>query len=91
MPRYIPLTDIDLDNPSLMIDSEVPPLSIHATALARIRAATEMMESLSRTEVARADGVDLQHIAQAATMLMRDGCDLLGVLGIQLRALPAKL
>ncbi|NBA96381.1 short-chain dehydrogenase [Pseudomonas sp. R5(2019)] len=86
MPQYIPLTDIDLDTPALMIDSQASLVSIHATALYRIRSATQMMESLARTEITHVDGTDLQHIAQAATMLLRDGCDLLDVLGRQLKA-----
>ena len=43
------------------------------------------METFSRREVQNADSVDLKHLAMTATLLLRDGCDLLDVLASQLR------
>ena len=85
MPQYIPLTSTTSDTPSLLINTQASPSELHSNAAARILAATQLMESLSKTDIDNADGIDLKHIAQAATLLLRDGCDLLDVLGRQLR------
>jgi hypothetical protein len=85
VPQYIPLTSNDCDTPSLLINTQSSPAELHGNAAARILAATQLMESLSKTDIDNADGIDLKHIAQAATLLLRDGCDLLDVLGRQLR------
>ncbi|SDS57107.1 hypothetical protein SAMN05216598_2002 [Pseudomonas asplenii] len=86
MTKYIPLTAIDCLVPSLLIDSESPLDVLHANATARIRAATQMLESLARIELHNANDIDFQQILQLPAMVLRDGCDLMDVLGWRLRA-----
>ncbi|MGR4041909.1 short-chain dehydrogenase [Pseudomonas sp. 910_21] len=57
-------------------------LWLHANGAARLPAVTPL-ESLSRAELKSADDTDLQHISNAAAILLRDSCDLLGVMGWQ--------
>lgn len=82
---FIPLTAIDCTIPALLIDRNAPLDVLHANAIARILAVTQLMEMFSSREVQEADSVDLKHVATVATLLLRDGCDLLDVLGWRLR------
>ena len=82
---FIPLTAIDCTIPALLIDRNAPLDVLHANAIARILAVTLLMEMFSSREVQEADSVDLKHVATVATQLLRDGCDLLDVLGWRLR------
>lgn len=84
-PPFIPLTAIDCTIPALLIDRNAPLDVLHANAIARILAITQLMEMFSSREVQEADSVDLKHVATVATLLLRDGCDLLDVLGWRLR------
>ncbi|MQT32841.1 short-chain dehydrogenase [Pseudomonas sp. FSL R10-1350] len=85
MNQYIPLTAIDCLIPSLLIDRQSPPDVLHANAAARILAVTQLFESLNRLDLSATDGVDLKHITQPCAILLRDGCDLLDVLGQRLQ------
>lgn len=85
MNQYIPLTAIDCLIPSLLIDRQSPPDVLHANAAARILAVTQLFESLNRLDLSAADGVDLKHITRPCAILLRDGCDLLDVLGQRLQ------
>ncbi len=82
---FIPLTAIDCLIPALLIDRNAPADVLHANAAARVRAATQLMETLSNRDLELADTVDLRQIATVAMILLRDGCDLLDVLGWHLR------
>ena len=82
---FIPLTAIDCLIPALLIDRNAPVDVLHANAAARVRAATQLMETLSNRDIELADTVDLRQIATVAMILLRDGCDLLDVLGWHLR------
>ena len=79
------MTAIDCLIPAILIDRNAPPDVLHANAAARILAATQMMETLAHRDLERADAVDLKQIATVAMILLRDGCDLLDVLGWRLR------
>ena len=81
----IPLTAIDCTIPALLIDRSAPLDVLHANAVARVLAVTQLMESFSSREMQQADAVDLKHLATVAAHLLRDGCDLLDVLGWRLR------
>ena len=81
----MPMTAIDCLIPAILIDRNAPPDVLHANAAARILAATQMMETLAHRDLERADAVDLKQIATVAMILLRDGCDLLDVLGWRLR------
>ena len=81
----IPLTAIDCTIPALLIDRNAPVDVLHANAVARVLAVTQLMETFSSRELQLADSVDLKHVVTAATLLLRDGCDLLNVLGWRLQ------
>ena len=82
---FIPLTAIDCLTPALLIDRNVPLDVLHANAIARVLAVTQLMETFSSRDVQEADAVDLKHLATTAMILLRDGCDLLNVLGWRLQ------
>ncbi len=85
MNQFIPLTAIDCTIPALLIDRNTPADVLHANAVARVLAVTQLMETFSAHELEETDSVDLKHISKAAALLLRDGCDLLNVLGWQLQ------
>ena len=58
---------------------------LHANAVARVLAMTQLMETFSSRDVQHADAIDLKHLATTATLLLRDSCDLLNVLGWRLQ------
>ena len=82
---FVPLTAIDCTLPALLIDRNAPLDVLHANAVARVLAVTQLMEMFSCREVQQADSVDLKHLATVSAQLLRDGCDLLDVLGWRLR------
>ena len=82
---FIPLTAIDCAVPALLIDRNAPLDVLHANAAARVLAVTQLMESFSSREVQEAGSVDLKHLAFVSAQLLRDGCDLMDVLGWRLR------
>ncbi|MGE7955412.1 short-chain dehydrogenase [Pseudomonas sp. NPDC089530] len=84
--QYIPITGIDCTIPCLLIDKNTPLDVLHAHSSARLLAVTQVLESLSRLELKDADGTDLQHLARASAILLRDSCDLLDVMGWRLQA-----
>ncbi|AZE23348.1 hypothetical protein C4K05_2951 [Pseudomonas chlororaphis subsp. aureofaciens] len=84
--QYIPLTSIDCTIPCLLIDRNTPLDVLHANSSARLLAVTQLMESLARVELKDADCVDLQHMANASAILLRDSCDLMDVMGWKVRA-----
>ncbi|WP_426187421.1 hypothetical protein [Pseudomonas sp. NFXW11] len=47
---------------------------------------TQLLESLARAGLKNANNTDLQPISNVAAILLRDSCDLLGVMGWRLQA-----
>jgi len=85
MERYMPITGHDCTIPSLLIDTQAPIDVLHDVAGYRIRAATQLLESFVVSDESRCDPVALQELSAACTILLRDGCDLLDVVGRQLQ------
>ena len=81
----IPLTAIDCTIPALLIDRNAPLDVLHANAIARILAVTQLMEMFSSRDMQEADSVDLKHLAMVSAQLLRDGFDLMDVLGWRLQ------
>jgi hypothetical protein len=79
MDRYRPITGIDCKIPSLLIDTDAPLDVLHETAAHRIRTATQLLESLAHEE-----GV-YSELAEVLVTSLRDGCDLLDVIGWRLQ------
>lgn len=80
MARYMPITGIDCTVASLLIDTEAPLDVLHETAAYRIRTATQLLEI-----VATGEGIHSE-LARALVVSLRDGCDLLDVVGRRLQA-----
>lgn len=79
MDRYMPMTGIDCTIASLLIDTEAPLDVLHETATYRIRTVTQLLESFAADE-----GV-YSELARVLVTSLRDGCDLLDVVGRRLR------
>jgi len=85
MARYMPITGIDCNIPSLLIDTEAPIDVLHDTAAYRIRCVTQWLESLVEGNSLPNDAALLQDFARLLVIPLRDGCDLLDVVGRRLR------
>jgi hypothetical protein len=75
----MPITGIDCTIASLVIDTEAPLDVLHETAAYRIRTATQLLESFAFGE-----GV-YSELARVLVTSLRDGCDLLDVVGRRLQ------
>lgn len=85
MARYMPMTGIDCQIPSLLIDTEAPVDVLHDTAAYRIRSVTQLLESLSADEGISRDALLLRDFARVLAIPLRDGCDLMDVIGRRLQ------
>ena len=85
MERYIPLTGIDLVPASLLIDSEAPLDVLQAMADYRIRTVTQVLENIAFRGEVDADCVVLSDFARVLAIPLRDGCDLMDVIGRRLQ------
>ena len=65
--------------PILVVDTEANPQDILEVALQRIRAASNLLDTLHRESFSHADVKDIKHINQALRLLTLDGCDLLQI------------
>jgi len=86
MNPHMPMTNNECDIPVLLVATQAPLDVLHSNAATRFLAGTQMMESLASLDITQAKGADIQQLAHAAAMLLRDGCDVMDVLGRQIRA-----
>lgn len=86
MARYMPITGIDCSIPALLIDTEAPLDVLHETAAYRIRCVTQLLESLALSDSITGDRVLVRDLVRVLAIPLRDGCDLLDVLGRRLQA-----
>lgn len=77
--RYRPLQTNLTDSPPLIIDTEANPQDILEAALQRIRASSELLQTLHCQGFGQGDLKDIPHITHALYLLTQDGCDLLKV------------
>ncbi|VVO86778.1 hypothetical protein [Pseudomonas fluorescens] len=70
--------------PTLYIDTEARASDLHETAVHRIKAGRNLLNSVTCLCVKDAEGHDLEHFANAAHILIQDGCDALDALGWRL-------
>ncbi|OLF53304.1 hypothetical protein [Pseudomonas chlororaphis] len=85
MNRYMPITGIDNNFPSLLIDTQAPIDVLHDTAAYRIRCVTQLLETISLTENFHNDPLLLQDLSRVIVIPLRDGCDLMDVIGRRLQ------
>ncbi|MFW0756590.1 hypothetical protein ACN1C3_17905 [Pseudomonas sp. H11T01] len=88
--RYMALTSNDCDIPTLFIDTQAPLDVLQDAAGYRIRAVTQVMENLAMREEIHTDAVILHDFARLCAIPLRDGCDLLDVIGRRLQAQVSK-
>lgn len=81
MTKYLPLQANTSVGPTLFIDTEAGASDLLETAAQRIKAARDLLNSVSCLCMKNAEGYDLEHFANAAHLLLQDGCDALEVLG----------
>jgi hypothetical protein len=77
--RYHPLKSRYSDTPVLVIDTEADPHEILDAARQRIRAASELLETLYCLCFKQADASDIPSIVNALYLLTQDGNELLEV------------
>lgn len=86
MARYQPITGLDCTIPALLIDTEAPLDVLHENAAYRIRCATQLLEQLATDNTLQSNAVTMTELAQLLVIPLRDGCDLLDIIGRRLQA-----
>jgi hypothetical protein len=81
MIKYHPLQANTSVGATLFIDTEAGTSDLLETAAHRIKAARDLLNSVSCLCMKNAEGYDLEHFTNAAHLLLQDGCDALEVLG----------
>jgi hypothetical protein len=82
----MPITGVDCTPAALLIDTQAPLDVLHETAAYRIRAVTQLLENIAFREELSSDAVVLHDFALLLSIPLRDGCDLLDVIGRRLQA-----
>ncbi|POA34985.1 MULTISPECIES: hypothetical protein [Pseudomonas] len=84
MPNFSPLqSNLSLD-PTLFINLDADACDLFETAIHRLKIGRNLLNSVSCLSVKDAEGYDLEHFANAAHLLIQDGCDALDALGWKL-------
>ncbi|MHC8364870.1 hypothetical protein ACYZT9_03030 [Pseudomonas sp. ZT5P21] len=84
--RFMALTSNYDDMPTLFVDTLAPLDVLYDAANYRIRAVTQVMENLSMRGSVECQSFILSDFALLCAIPLRDGCDVLDVLGRQLKA-----
>ena len=77
--RYRPVQTSVTDSSPLVIDTQADPQDILEAALQRIRASSELLETLHIHSFRDGGVEDIPHLTHALYLLTQDGCDLLKV------------
>lgn len=83
--RYMSLTSNDFNLPALLVDTQAPLDVLHEAAVHRIRTVTQLLENLACHDDLAKSSALLQDFARTCVIPLRDGCDLLDVLGRRLQ------
>ena len=87
--RFMALTSNCNDMPTLFVDTHAPLDVLTDAASYRIRAVTQVLEILSMRGSIECDLMILSDFALLCAIPLRDGCDVLDVIGRRLRARPS--
>lgn len=79
MSQYLPFNTNHPDCQVTLIDSHAPVASVLDCAHARIKAGTDLLESLTSVTIKGIEDGDLYRLTHAAYLLLREGVDLLEV------------
>ncbi|WP_065615366.1 hypothetical protein [Pseudomonas moraviensis] len=82
--RYRPLESNLTDSKPLIIDTQANPQDILECAVQRLRASSDLLQTLYCLNFKQADVEDIPHITHALYLLTQDGCDLLQVAQTQM-------
>ncbi|HEF4760543.1 TPA: hypothetical protein SAN82_002985 [Pseudomonas putida] len=77
--RYLQLQTNLTNTSPLIIDTEANPQDILEAALQRIRASSDLLQTLHCQSFKDGDVEDIPHITHALYLLTQDGCDLLKI------------
>ncbi len=88
MSKFHPLQGNFSVGPTLYIDTNARASDLLETAVHRLKAARNLLNSIACLCVREAEGHDLEHFANAAHILIQDGCDALDVLRWTLEKSP---
>ncbi|MFJ4545138.1 hypothetical protein ACIP1X_16220 [Pseudomonas sp. NPDC088885] len=83
--RYQPLKTCYSEKPVMLIDTAASHSDLLNAADQRLRAASDLLETLYCMCFKQADAKDIPHIVNALYLLVQDGCDLLQVAKLQLK------
>ncbi len=83
--RYQPLKTCYSEKPVMLIDTDASHSDLLDAADQRLRAASDLLETLYCLCFKQADAKDIPHIVNALYLLVQDGCDLLQVAKLQLK------
>ncbi len=83
--RYQPLKTCYSEKPVMLIDTAASHSDLLDAADQRLRAASDLLETLYCLCFKQADAKDIPHIVNALYLLVQDGCDLLQVAKLQLK------
>ncbi|MGJ7518218.1 hypothetical protein ACSFE6_28235 [Pseudomonas baetica] len=83
--RFMALTSNCTDMPTLFVDTHAPLDVLTDAAGYRIRAVTQVLENLSMRGSIECESFILSDFALLCAIPLRDGCDVLDVVGRQLR------
>ncbi|MCY1410417.1 hypothetical protein D9M71_257860 [compost metagenome] len=86
--RFMALTSNCNDMPTLFVDTQAPLDILTDAANYRIRAVTQVLENLSMRGSIECESFILSDFALLCAIPLRDGCDVLDVVGRRLRAGP---
>jgi hypothetical protein len=87
--RFMALTGNCTDMPTLFVDTHAPLDILTDTASYRIRAVTQVLENMSMRGSVECESFILSDFALLCAISLRDGCDVLDVVGRRLRARPS--
>lgn len=83
--RYHPLKTCYSENPVMLIDTNASHSDLLDAADQRLRAASDLLETLYCLCFKQADVKDIPNIVNALYLLVQDGCDLLQVAKLQVK------
>ncbi|WP_097134170.1 MULTISPECIES: hypothetical protein [unclassified Pseudomonas] len=77
MSHYLALKSNFTDTPVLFIDRQANTHDLHHCARQRLKAAADLLETLTCLSFSHADTKDTTHVINALYLLIQDSCDIL--------------
>ncbi|WP_053116707.1 hypothetical protein [Pseudomonas sp. P1.31] len=87
--RFMALTSNCSDMPTLFVDTHAPLDILMDAANYRLRAVAQVLENMCMRGSIECDSVILSDFAMLCAIPLRDGCDVLDVIGKRLSSMPA--